>query len=63
MKNFFSFESMRTLESTGYGMEGLDETRLSVSGSDTHDNFLTDEPVPENWDDIQPLTGSFDELV
>jgi hypothetical protein len=44
-------------------MEGLDETRLSVSGSDTHDNFLTDEPVPESWDDIQPLTGSFDELV
>lgn len=54
---------MRTLESTGYGMEGLDETRLSVSGSDTHDNFLADEPVPESWDDIQPLTGSFDELV
>ena len=53
MKNLFSFESMRTLESTEYGMEGLAETRLSVSGSDAHDNFLTDEPVPESWDDMK----------
>lgn len=59
----FSFETMNSFESFEHGMEGLDETRLSVSGSDTHDNFLTDEPVPESWDDIQPLTGSFDELV
>lgn len=51
----FSFETMNSFESFEHGMERVDETRLPAGGSNASESFLYDEPVPESWDDIQPL--------